>query len=336
MNTHSTSRVGRPIQIPTLDGVSLPGTLVDPKVAPRGTVLALPGIGYPRRSLRHIAAYLAQEGYRVLSLDYRGMWGAGGKRGLRTASLLTWAQMDAVSALRMIQEEYAGPHFLLAHSFAGQMLGLAPELGEVEAAATIGTGFGSPQFFDGKMKAFVWASWHVTLPIFSSLMGATPRWLGIGESLPSGVARQWAEWGRADDWFLSQVPQARENFSSFSRPLLCLRATDDDIAPPRATEAYISQLNPNKVHSHVVTPQHFERQHLGHGGLLKPYALPWVGPLLHRHFQPQDSKAELEESSSPGPRIAPLLPQAAGASACARQNSRWFGTLDAPRQPSGN
>jgi predicted alpha/beta hydrolase len=284
----ATSRSPVVVELPvnTTDGLHLSGTLYTP-AGPKlgGSVLVLPGIGFPRRAYRHLATYLSSHDYAVLTFDYRGMWGSGGSEGLSSASLGRWARADAIGAFHELKSlAPRAPLSILAHSFGGQILGLEPEFRDARAAATIGTSFGQPHNFDGRMKAFTWASWNLTLPFFSSFMRKTPGWLGTGEPLPAGVAREWARWGRGSDWCLSEAPSARQNFARFDAPLLALRATDDEIAPVRAERSFLRSFSRVSPRTYQVTPQELRRSKIGHGGLLKEWSLPVVGPLLLDHF----------------------------------------------------
>ncbi len=277
------------IDIPATDGVVLTGRIYEPPTSAVDTVLALPGIGVPQRVFRHIGPWLAERGVRTISIDYRGMWGSGGRDGERTASLTTWAQRDAVGALRRAEALAGEPVSILAHSFAGQMLGFHDAFRRARAVATIGSGFGQPVHFAGATRAWVTASWYVTLPVAAALASRIPPWLGIGESLPRGVGREWAKWGRSKDWLLTHVPGARERYARYDRPILALRATDDRIAPRRASRALLRELRAAPVTYEEVSPDQAGTKRLDHAGLFRPAAAV-VWPRILAHFrQPEIS-----------------------------------------------
>jgi predicted alpha/beta hydrolase len=276
---------GRAETIPATDDLPLHGRVYEPESGADATVLALPGVGVPQRVFRHIGAWLARRGLRTVSIDYRGIRGSGGRAGARTATLTRWARNDAVGALRHVEATYGGPTLLLAHSFAGQMLGLAPALRRAEAVVTAGTGFGSPRYFQGRMRAFVTASWYLTIPACVALVGRVPAAIGVGEPIPGGVAREWAQWGRADDWLLSCEQDADRCFAAFDRPILALRATDDAIAPELAEAAWLRTLAGAHVTAQAWTPSAVGVPSLGHFGLLRPAAATRVWPNVLSHFR---------------------------------------------------
>lgn len=279
------------IRIHANDGLELDGSLFEPAQPARSTVLVLPGIGYPRRYFRHVATWLADRGARVLTVDYRGMWGSGGSDGVATASLTRWARADAVGALRFAQARFGGPVALLAHSFGGQMVGFDPAFREVTAVATVGSGFGLASHYDGIMRAYVGLSWWVTLPAAAAAFRRVPGWVGLGAPLPRGVAREWSRWGRSPDWLLSHVDGAAETYARFDRPLLAWRATDDPIASPRATAALLARLVRAPVRYEQIAPRELGLWRIGHGGLVSPAAESLWPRLLNHLVDPPDEGA---------------------------------------------
>ena len=114
---------------------------------------------------------------------------------------------------------------------------------------------------------------------------AAPGAIGVGEPLPGGVAREWARWGRADDWLLSCVEDAPRCYADFDRPVLALRATDDEIAPEPAEAAWIRTLSGAEVTTRTWAPSAIGVPNLGHFGLLRPAAAETVWPGILAHFR---------------------------------------------------
>ena len=88
--------------------------------------------------------------------------------------------------------------------------------------------------------------------------------------MPSGVARQWAAWGRAPEWFLSTEREADELLGSFARPVLAYAIQDDPIAPPRAVSALLERLRSAEVTRRDLHPRELALAKVGHVGLLRP------------------------------------------------------------------
>src|SRR5688572_2374743 len=224
------------LSIPALDGLVLGGRVYEPEGA-RCTILLLGGIGVPQRAFRHFGAWCAPRGVRVVTVDYRGMGESPrDASALDSATLSNWASLDAVGALRFVEKRWPEqPPVLLGHSFGGQTLGFSDEFRRIAAAVLVASQFGEAAHWDGFDRLKVSAYWNLILPSAAAIFrDRVPGWTGIGEAIPTGVAREWALWGRSRGWSLAHVPAAAERYAAFDRPLRAYSISDDRIAPPRA------------------------------------------------------------------------------------------------------
>jgi predicted alpha/beta hydrolase len=254
------------------DGVRLCGREYAPRGDAEFTALLLPGIGVPQRALRHLAAFLATEGVRAFSIDYRGMGDS--PDGAASASLCAWAERDAVAAFDFVEQRWQEPVVHFGHSFGGQVVGLADAFSRSKACVFIASQFGQAKYWDGLARVKVAAFWRVILPLASSVFASVPGWTGAGEALPRGVAREWARWGRSENWYLDHVDGARQRLAAFSRPIRAYAASDDPIAPPRAVGALLARLETAPVERRDIRPAELGVRSIGHFGLLRPHAEP--------------------------------------------------------------
>lgn len=278
------------------DGKVLAGRVYETSEPPRFDVLMLPGVGVPQRVFRHLGTWLALQGARAVSIDYRGM--AESRAAAPTgneASLRIWAERDAVGALRYVEASGGGrPVFLLGHSFGGQTLGFSDEFRRLRAALLIGSQLAPTQHWDGFEKFKVLLYWNVILPIASTLFGYVPGWTGIGEAIPAGVAREWARWGRSREWSLSHVPEAGARYAAFDRPLRAYAMLDDPMAPPRAVADLLSRFDSTPVERVDLDPRRLGVPKLGHLGPLRPaQSMLWPDMLafFEHHSSPRRAAA---------------------------------------------
>jgi predicted alpha/beta hydrolase len=257
------------VDIVAVDGHPLRGRVYEPDGPARATVLALPGIGVPQRVFRHVGDWLAHNGVRLVSVDYRGIGESATEDGIASASLSKWARADAVGAFRFTRDRYSPTPVLLAHSFGGQALGIAEELHEARAAILVGSQLGHPHHWDGLGRLKVELLWRALLPVTTRLFDPIPKWV-VGEELPVGVAREWLSWGRSADWLLTYIEGADARYASFSRPILAYAISDDDIAPPRAVDDLLRRFTSADVTRVDVTPEDLDRPRIGHVGLFRP------------------------------------------------------------------
>ena len=251
------------------DGARLGGSLYEPAAHAEMTVLMVPGIGISQRLFRRIGAWLADQGVRAFGVDYRGIGESASLEGRRTATLTRWAQLDAAAAYEYCERQWREPVVLLAHSFGGQVLGLAPQLAGVRAAVLVGSQLGQPRNWDGWQRLRLTAYWHVVLPIACLLVDPLPPALAFGTELPRGAAREWGSWGRSRQWLLSKHPEARATFAAFRAPLRAYAVSDDAIAPRRAVAALLELLPQTCVDRRDLTPAELGLREIGHLGVFR-------------------------------------------------------------------
>ena len=257
------------IEIIATDDLRLGGRIYEPPGRAHTTLLALPGIGVPQRVFRHVGAWMADRGARVVSIDYRGVGESRSADASKTASLSKWAQADAVGALRFVRENLSRAPVLLGHSYGGQVLGIAEELHRVRAAILVGSQLGHPHHWDGLGRLRVELLWRAILPVTARLFDPIPKWV-VGEPLPAGVAREWMSWGRSSNWLMTFFPDADARYARFSAPILAYAITDDLVAPPRAVDDLLGRFRSAEVTRIDVTPETLGRPHIGHVGLFRP------------------------------------------------------------------
>ena len=252
----------------TGDGVPLSVRIFEPGGRAKATVLFTGGVGVPQRVYRELAGWLAQRGVRCLTFDYRGFGESRhSARGVATASLSTWARIDAVAAFEYCEAAWDEPVALLAHSFGGQLLALAEPLHRATSAVLVASQCGSARYWDGVQRLKVAALWHVLLPVGTALGETTPRWLGF--RVPRGVADEWGRWGRHRDWLFSLNHDAESRLRRFRGPLLSFSVIDDDLAPPRAVAALLRRFDPAVVRERRLEPVAFGVDGIGHYGVFR-------------------------------------------------------------------
>ena len=98
----------------------------------------------------------------------------------------------------------------------GNCLASQPEIRNVDALVGVATQSGYWRHWDGVDRLRLIAFWYIAIPLLANLRETFPSsLLGLGQDIPSGVARQWAEWGRDPDYIRSRTvgpqPQYHED-----------------------------------------------------------------------------------------------------------------------------
>ena len=222
----------------------------------------------PRRFYDRYARWLTQEGYAVLSFDYRGIGGSRqGRLDRDPARMREWGQFDLPAALERLAAELPGkPLALIGHSVGGQMLGVMPNHARLKAAVMVASGIG---YWRGMPRAFglyCWALMRGLAPLFRRVLGYLPSSkIGWGEDLPAGVAREWFEWCMRADYFeelRGATPPA--HFDDVRLPVLNLAFSDDPIATPANVEGLLRFYPNARLQRRRITPAEFGRRSIGH------------------------------------------------------------------------
>lgn len=179
------------------DEYLLSGTLFTGSSAPKAALLINSGTGISQRLYAKFARYAAEQGFVVLTFDYRGV-GASAPKDLKgfKAAFRDWGQLDVVCAIDWLKQNYPKlPLAAVCHSKGGQLLGLAHNLHHIDAAvfAAAGTGYWKPMQCYKKWLSYFF--WHFYNPITNKLFKYLPaKVIGFGENLPSGVALELGSW----------------------------------------------------------------------------------------------------------------------------------------------
>lgn len=259
----------RPVAIETPDGFSLGGTLFEGG-GDGPLVLISSATAVPQGLYAGFAAKLVQSGAKaVLTYDYRGTgqsprpssWS-------RRIDYKDWAMKDFPAALDVLQA--VAPHHEtvgLGQSHGGHALGLSGAAGRFSRYAMVATMSGYVGLLDDR---WVWARMNLVGVPVSLLHRDMPRWLGLGEPIPSSCFRDWARWCRMKNYFFDdrQLPETKR-FREVDLPVLAIGLTDDPWATPRAVDHFMSYHSNAQVEQRWISPADAAGQRIGHLGFFR-------------------------------------------------------------------
>lgn len=256
----------REVVMEASDGMELAGTLYQPIQAPKASILLSGGTGIPRTYYTGVSAYLADHGYAVLTYDFRGV---GGSRPTSLAGFEAtkrdWARLDMSAAFQRLVADFPDiPHYVLGHSVGGQLLALMENPEAIDGVVTYGSGFGYWANIKGSYRYFVAAMWYVGIPLITSLFRYLPaKRLNLGEDLPTGVAADWARWGKRSDYFGDELGD-EPGFAKVDCPWVALLAEDDNIATESNARPLYNMYPNANVQVRTLKPQDYDLAELGH------------------------------------------------------------------------
>lgn len=269
--------------LPARDDFPLGATLFESTLTPRkGVVLVNCATAVKRTFYARFALWLANQGYDVVTYDYRGIGGSRPSGSFRDfkGTLTQWGADDFAGALEWICRERGVDRVqLIGHSIGGQLIGLAHNAQRVSAAFCIASQSGEWRLWPtlgGKAKMALYM--YAMFPVVGAALGYIPGRFGMGEDLPYTVAGEWARWCRTRGYLLGDDGSRRRLYSEITAPIVAISFTDDFYAPQETVAEWLRFFpNAQKVHRHLA-PADVGARAVGHFGFFRATAEQTMWP----------------------------------------------------------
>lgn len=303
------------------DGISLQGHLWRTPSAPAARIIINPATGVPARYYHRYAAFLAAQGFEVLTWDYRGI-------GLsRPADLpgcryrwRDWGTRDFAAVLAFMAKHSDGPLIVVGHSIGGFLPGLAKGAERIDRMLTVGAQYAWWGDYAAGRRLALLLKWHIAMPVLTALCGYFPgRRLGWLEDLPAGVAYEWAF--RRARFEMSHPAAEREEvkrrMASVSADILAVAVSDDELGTLPAIRRNLGYYTGADRTAVLLHPADYGRPSIGHFNLfhdshaegfwretllwLRDGQNPWPDRVTLRARPVSDG----DTGSAPGPKAQP-------------------------------
>ncbi|WP_224372438.1 alpha/beta hydrolase family protein [Hyalangium versicolor] len=268
----------------TRDGISLAVSSYQQEgVAPREVALLLCAVGARQERYEAFARWLARDGWRVITFDYRGIGRSVLEEGNRhTASMRTWGEQDVTAVIQWACDTFSPERLVaVAHSIGGQILPFSENHSRLSAVALVASQRGCWLHWSGWKRYGVWLFFRLYIPLCLKLFGRLPlSFVGL-DDLERGVAEDYARWG-LDEHYLWPTGESRSaRFSGCTFPLLALSFADDTFyAPRRAVQVLLHDyyVSAPALWCHV-EHERLKLRGLGHSGFFDSEQCPesWWG-----------------------------------------------------------
>lgn len=271
--THADVRIEQH-SITTRDETLIHATLYRPPTPNDHAVIIASAMGVKQTYYRHYATYLAEQGFVVLTFDYRGIGQSGnGNLWGDKSTLYEWGSQDLQAMLTWLFRQYpAHDVSLVVHSISGQLIGLADSIDRVQAVLGISAQNIYWRRWHWQRQIQLFVLWYLALPISSFAAGYFPaKRFGLGESTPKGVARDWSRVARSPYGLLDVYGGSLANhFAEFRGTMRLYSFADDTFAPPQTVDELVPMF-PNARHIERVHIAPAERglAEIGHHGFFR-------------------------------------------------------------------
>lgn len=237
-------------------------------------VVFVPALAAPQEYLNFFAAFLAKQGWGVLTFDYRSVGGSRDGTSDASATLDDWVNFDLPAAVAEVKRR-ANPKFLsaVAHSIGGQLFGQSPIRRDVHGALFISSQRGIPKLYKGVGRVRIEYAYAV-FPLLIGLLGRLPvSSLTFPTECSGRAVNQWIKWGRGGVFTDGSGANVEPRFAEFARPLTAVTISDDELyAPAESVEALTQVYRNADVRREVIRPQDYEMETVGHFGFFHRHA----------------------------------------------------------------
>lgn len=266
-----------PITVTTPDGFPLAAHRFAPADVPKAVVVVPTAMGVKQDFYFPFARFLAQQGFAVLTFDYRGAGASVPERFRRSlrgfkANLSDWAERDFNAALRAAKDWHKRlPLLVIGHSLGGQLPGLLPDRHLIDGILTVASGSGYWRYMAPPTKRIVWLMWYVAVPLGTRLFGYFPgKRLRMVGDLPKGVIRQWSRWCRSPHYVVDEKGRPiRNGYDGIQVPVLCLSFTDDEMMSRRSIDSLHDFYRHAQVERRYIAPRDVQAKRVGHFGFFR-------------------------------------------------------------------
>jgi predicted alpha/beta hydrolase len=263
----------------TRDGLPLAVTSYQEEgEAPREVALLLCAVGARQDRYAPFARWLARDGWRVVTFDYRGMGRSVLPEEARsTASMRAWGEQDLTAVIQWASEEFT-PERLVAvgHSIGGQLLPFAENHRQLGAVALVASQRGWWRHWIGWRRYGVLLFFGLYIPLCLRLFGRVPLSFAGLDDLERGMAEDYSRWGMDEHYLWPSGESHSERFSRCTFPLLALSFEDDTAyAPKQAVHVLLHDfyVSAPALWCHVEHTR-LKLRGLGHSGFFDPQRCP--------------------------------------------------------------
>ncbi len=271
------------ISLTAHDGFPLAAYRHEPQEQARAHVVIASAMAVPQKFYADFAGYLAAQGFRVWTFDYRDMAESSGASMRHSkADISTWLASDYDAVIQQAGDaDRSLPLFVVGHSLGGQIAPLLPSVQRIAGLVNIAVGSGAVRHNQPRLQRSSRLLWHFLAPLLCPLFGYFPgRRIGIIGDLPAGVMMQWRHWCLTPDYLLTGEPAARGAYARAVYPVLGLTFGDDELLQASGSRMLHEAYTNAAVDYREIEPEQFGLQRIGHFGFFKSGQEKFLWPLV--------------------------------------------------------
>lgn len=259
------------LAIPSEDGISLQATLLMPSNSNGIAIQINSAMAIQQQFYLDYATYLCQQGFTVITFDYRGI-GMSQVDNIDETCMEDWYQKDIPAVTSWIKQYFPELKLVcIGHSLGGQLIGLSPNNDLFDASLTIASGYAYWRHYPLHKKPRILFAFYLLFPLLVKITGKIPgSVLGGKQHIPPQVSKTWLRWCH-NPHYMSDVKgnPLRTHFTKQKRIAFLAIADDVDYAPVKCIEKLWKWYPAEKSELVVINPEDYQINKIGHFGFFR-------------------------------------------------------------------
>lgn len=260
----------------TSDQIPLSVKVFEPNNSNGKLLLINSATGVKQQIYFSFAKYLAENGFTVITYDYRGIGESKPEEmsGFK-ASMRIWGTIDFKTLTDFIQEQYPSyTKFCLGHSVGALILGMNDYSKNFAKFIFVGTqdAFIGNLTFGVAVTALL--GFGIALPVMTNFFGYFPAHrFGLGESLPKGVAFDWQTLILNKKSTSRLYEKIKENYAEqLNQEAFIIHAEDDTWLTQKGMSNLLKNVYPNlKTEYREIKTSESPKGEIGHVNFFRSY-----------------------------------------------------------------
>lgn len=249
--------------IRTNDGTNIWISSYSPEISNEKVIIIAPGLGLTQDDYDPFANFFCQEGFAVVTFDYRGVGGSAPKNlsGYQ-ANMHQWAVQDINAVILYVKSHYLKHELIyIGHAIGGEIFGLAPASQYIDRIILISCALSCARFWSWPNKITI-GGFKLVVKFLSGLFGYFPgKQLNIFGNLPQGVVHEWVNWCDNSNGLFDNFPD--NNYRKLNVPLLAYTFADDWRCPPRAVKELLDRFENSTITWYHIKPKELGERKIG-------------------------------------------------------------------------
>ena len=257
--------------IRTKDGTRITIRIYEPQLKAGKVTVIAPSAEVTQEYYYHIAAFLIEHEYAVVTFDYRGTGDSAPKKlnGFK-ANLENWGQQDLDAVLRHTKNIFPSQELIfIGHGIGGEIVGLAAASQFISRVVFVSCALSCTRHRRFREKIWI-GTMKKLVKLASWVYGYFPgRKFNVLNDIPKGVMFEWINWCDNENGLFDDFPDY--NYRKLQVPMLVFSFTDDWRSQVNGVAALLKHFTGACIQWYHIKPNQLQLKKIGHSGFFKPH-----------------------------------------------------------------